>query len=285
MRYTALFILSILVAACTAPVQELDMDNVLAWCIVPFDIKKRTPEQRIEMLKDLGIKNYAYDWREEHLDEMAKEMSLAKENDINVSSVWMWLDISNDSVGNLSESNNRIFDIVKSENLKTDIWLGFNSNYFEGLEDDAAVARGVKIISYLHNRAAELDCRVALYNHGDWFGEPINQIKILKAANLEKQVGLIYNFHHGHHQIDGFEDLVDHMLPYLWTVNLNGMEKNGSKILPIGEGDYESDMLSTLLDKGYDGPFGVLGHVDTADVKLILEGNLGGLQNMMSKLD
>ena len=285
MRYILLFILPMLLASCKAPDQDLDMDNVLAWCIVPFDIKKRTPVQRIQMLKDLGIKNYGYDWRVEHLDEMANEMSLAKENDINVASVWIYLDIQNDSVGNLSESNNKVFDIVKSEGLKTDIWLGFDSNYFEGLGEDAAVARGVEIVSYLHKRASEIGCRVALYNHGDWFGEPPNQIKILKAANLENQIGLIYNFHHGHHQIDDFENLVDHMLPYLWTVNLNGMEKDTSQILPIGEGDYEYGMLNTLLDKGYDGPLGIIGHVDTADVKEILIGNIKGLKNLISNMD
>ncbi len=52
--------------------QNLNMDNYFAWCIVPFDNQNRTPEQRIEMLKNLGFKSYAYDWRAEHLPEMAK---------------------------------------------------------------------------------------------------------------------------------------------------------------------------------------------------------------------
>jgi hypothetical protein len=36
-------------------------------------------------------------------------------------------------------------------------------------------------------------------------------------------------------------------------------------------------MLERLLDAGFTGPFGVLGHVDDADVREILEGNLKGL--------
>jgi hypothetical protein len=35
-------------------------------CIVPFDAKKRSPEERVEMLARLGFKHYAYDWRAEH---------------------------------------------------------------------------------------------------------------------------------------------------------------------------------------------------------------------------
>jgi hypothetical protein len=42
-------------------------DNLVAWCIVPFDAKKRSPAQRVEMLQSLGFNKYAYDWRAEHL--------------------------------------------------------------------------------------------------------------------------------------------------------------------------------------------------------------------------
>ena len=42
-------------------------DNLMAWCIVPFDAKKRGPEERAEMLKTLGLRRFAYDWRDEHL--------------------------------------------------------------------------------------------------------------------------------------------------------------------------------------------------------------------------
>ena len=59
-------------------------------------------------------------------------------------------------------------------------------------------------------------------------------------------------------------------------VNLNGMKPDGPKILPIGSGDYEKQMLDTLIDSGYHGPFGILGHIDTADVREILLKNLEG---------
>ena len=76
------------------------MNNYYAWCIVPFDNQNRTPEERIEMLKDLGFVSYAYDWREEHLPEMAKEINLARKNGIDINAVWMWID-KNDSIGKL----------------------------------------------------------------------------------------------------------------------------------------------------------------------------------------
>src|SRR4051794_31924402 len=42
-------------------------DNLIAWCIVPFDAKKRGPEERAEMLARLGFKHFAYDYRAEHV--------------------------------------------------------------------------------------------------------------------------------------------------------------------------------------------------------------------------
>ena len=39
-----------------------DHDNLVAWCVVPFDAKKRGPEERAQMLEKLGFKHFAYDW-------------------------------------------------------------------------------------------------------------------------------------------------------------------------------------------------------------------------------
>jgi hypothetical protein len=135
------------------------------------------------------------------------------------------------------------------------------------------------MIEYLSQRANALGCKVALYNHGDWFGEPKNQLKLI-AALPKEDLGLIYNFHHAHKQIDSFPEMATMMLPHLWSVNLNGLRKGGPKILTIGEGDYEKIMIDTLLEKGYVGDFGILGHVGDADVEIILRANLDGLKKL-----
>jgi hypothetical protein len=61
------------------------------------------------------------------------------------------------------------------------------------------------------------------------------------------------------------------------VVNLNGMRPGGPKILPFGQGTHEREMLRRVLDAGFTGPFGVLGHVEDADVRDVLAGNLEGL--------
>jgi hypothetical protein len=255
--------------------RPLSMDDLVAWCIVPFDSRKRTPEARIAMLERLGFKRYAYDWREEHLPDTARELRLAREHGIRVEAVWMWIDAGSDRPGKLGEANERLLGALKEAEVSTQIWVGFAPNYFEGRPEEEKVARGVEMVRYLADRAAEARSRIALYNHGDWFGEPENEIRIIQALP-GREIGLVYNFHHGHDHIARFDALVKLMRPYLWVVNLNGMRPEGPMILPFGTGTDERRMLQAVLDSGFTGPFGVLGHVD-ADVEEILRGNLRGL--------
>src|SRR5580704_2271075 len=65
-----------------------DRDNLVAWCIVPFDAKKRTPSERVEMLKKLGFTKFAYDWRAEHLPTFDEEVRLLKKANIELTAVW-----------------------------------------------------------------------------------------------------------------------------------------------------------------------------------------------------
>jgi len=257
-------------------VQErpLAMDDLVAWCIVPFDSRKRSPEERIAMLERLGFKRYAYDWRAEHLPDTARELRLAASRGIRVEAVWVWID--KDRPGRLSEDNERLLAALKEVRLATQLWVGFAPAFFEGLSDPEKVVRSAEMVRHLSDRAAETKSRVALYNHGDWFGEPENQIRIIQALP-GREIGIVYNFHHGHEHIARFDALVKAIRPYLWVVNLNGMRPEGPKILPFGTGTHERQMLQTILHSGFKGPFGVLGHVDDADVEEILRGNLRGL--------
>ncbi|MBW6536674.1 MAG: sugar phosphate isomerase/epimerase [Mariniphaga sp.] len=279
--FPALFLLSLLFPTLIFA-QNLNIDNYFAWCIVPFDNQNRTPEQRIEMLKNLGFNSYAYDWRAEHLPEMAKEINLAKEGGIKMNAVWMWLD-QNDAPGNLSENNQKVMEVLEETGLQTQIWVSFPENYFDDLNQQQRLEKAVKMIGYVNSEARKLNCTVGLYNHGGWFGRPENLVKICEALPGQ-EVGIIFNFHHAHDMIDKFRELIKLMQPHLWAVNLNGMNPGGPKILPIGSGEKEAEMLAILKAAGYTGPFGILGHVEDADVELILKKNMEGLKEVLKKI-
>jgi sugar phosphate isomerase/epimerase len=258
---------------------HFEMNNVFPWCIVAFDSMERSPGERIQMLKELGFDKYAYDWRDKHLDEMENELKLAKENDIEVISVWLWLNAKRDTLGHLNPSNERIFEILKGIDLKTTIWLSFSSNYFEGITQEQSLQKATAMVEFINVKANEIGCKVALYNHSGWFGNPNNQVEIIKALP-QYDLSIVYNFHHAHLHLEEFPQIVKTMKSYLSAVNLNGMRKEGPKILTIGEGDYEKGMIKLLIDQGFEGPWGVLGHIEDEDVKKVLERNIAGLNSL-----
>lgn len=255
--------------------------NLVAWCVVPFDKMKRTPAERAEMLKDLGITQLAYDWRDEHLPTMEEEIKTLRKNDIKLKSVWFWVNGGSQDV--LDEANHFILKTLKDNNVKTELWLSFNDRFFSGLSDEEKLKKAVSAIGEINRRAKEIGCTLHLYNHGSWFGEPANQISIIKALGTN-DIGMVYNFHHARHQVDDFPKLLDMMKPYLSTVNINGMKANGPMIMTVGEGDHEAMMLKQLKDSGFSGSIGILSHVENEDAKVVLARNIEGLKSLLKKI-
>ncbi len=287
MRKSLYYVLAlILMISCSSQDQNQNKflyarSNLLAWCVVPFDSLERGPQERAAMLKELGISKLAYDWREKHLPTFPDELKALKENQIELNAVWFW--ISTPQVDQLDSANQIMFNMVKENNIKTDFWIGIEKGFFEGLTDDEKLDKGVAAVKTLHKIASDIGCTINLYNHGDWFGEPDNQIRIIEKSGL-KDVGIIYSFHHAHNQIADFPARLNRMLPYLKAININGMNVNGPQILPVGQGESELEMLKAIKASGYNGPIGLLGHIAEKDVKQVLEGNLEGLKKLLGDM-
>ena len=249
-------------------------DNLVAWCIVPYDGKHRTPAERVEMLHRLGFRHYAYDWRDQHLPTFDAELDELARRDIELTAVWF--------PAALNDQARVLLHALRKHKLKPQLWV---------MADVNNVQAGVDAIAPVAREAKTLGCTVGLYNHGGWFGEPENQIAILEQLkkNGVTNVGLVYNLHHGHTHLDRFPALLAKMKPYLLALNLNGMTKdgdeaNGRKILPIGQGELDLSLLKTIRDSGYAGPIGILNHTDE-DAEGRLRDNLEGLNWLVPQLD
>ena len=72
-------------------------DNLVAWCIVPFDSKKRGPPERAKMLGRLGSRRFAYDWRAEHLPSFEAELAALKRAGITLQAVWFPASLDRDA--------------------------------------------------------------------------------------------------------------------------------------------------------------------------------------------
>ncbi len=255
-------------------------DNLLAWCIVPYDAQARNAEERARMLRELGFTKFVYDWRAQHLPTFDEELQALKRHGIKLEGVWFWVD----GGGELLDRNHwHILETLRQNDMHITLWVSFNPRFFENISDAQKLAKAVRAVREIRRIAAEAGCKIALYNHGDWFGDPRHQVEIIDALQA-KDIGLVYNFHHAHEQIAQFSLLLQSMQPYLLTVNLNGMRAAGPKILPLGEGESELDMLRALRASSFKGSIGILGHVEEEDARVVLERNLAGLQALLAKL-
>ncbi len=249
-------------------------ENLTAWCIVPFDAKKRGPEERVAMLKRLGFSRYAYDWRAEHLPSFDKELELLKKEKIALQGVWFPATIGPDG--------ETILVLLKKHKLETELWVMLPQPDSK-LNQEGKVKTTAALLSALAKKVATQGCRIGVYNHGGWAGEPENMVAVVKACG-EKNVGIVYNLHHGHDHLAKFDDYLKLMAPYLYSISLNGMEvggdKKGKKLLVISDGHEDRSVLKSIVASGYAGPFNILGHTDD-DVEDRLTDNLAGLKHIV----
>ncbi len=255
-------------------------ENLLAWCIVPFDDRERTPEQRATMLKKLGIRKFAYDYRARHVPHFEEEILACKKQGIELTAWWF--------PGSLNSEAKQILSLFEKHRITPQLWISGGGTEPKTEEEyRARLAAEVARIRPIALAAAKINCRVELYNHGGWFGEPKNQIAIIKAINLPN-VGMVYNLHHAHHHLADFGKQLALMLPYLDALNLNGMvlegDKLGKKILPLGAGNLDLKIIKTIQQSGYRGPIGILNHTNK-NAELRLQDNLNGLAWLIGQLE
>jgi hypothetical protein len=284
-RIVALLLLLAVLAGCqsekrTSTMEIFNMENLIAWCIVPFDATGRSPEERADMLNELGISRLAYDYRDEHLLSFVEEIAVMAAHGIELSAVWFW--VRGESDGLLDQSNEFILESLKETGTRTELWVSFPDSYFDST-DEKNLQIAISAVREILQKAEQIDCTLALYNHGGWFGEPENLVRIIKAIGSGK-IRIVYNFHHGHHRIDHFREDFTRMMPYLSTVNINGMRRKGPKIITLGQGNRESGMLKVILESDYEGPIGILGHTNGEDIRVVLERNLEGLRQLKESL-
>lgn len=254
--------------------------NLVPWCIVPYDAKKRKPEERAAMLERLGFKHFAYDWRAEQLPTLEAELDALQRHHVELTAVWF--------PTNLNADARFILELLKKRGLKPQLWVSAGGTPLKN-EPDAGknVEAAAKMVRPIAEEAAKIGCNVALYNHGGWLGEPENELAVLKAVNLPN-VMMVYNLNHGHEHVDRLKTVLEQIKPHLACLTLNGMVQNGDKIgkevLPIGQGDLDLGLLKIIRDSGYRGRLAILNHTNE-DAEGRLQDNLEGLQWLVAQLD
>jgi len=243
---------------------NLRTDQLAAWCIVPFDSKKRSPAERAGMLDRLGIKRCAYDWRGEHVKEFEEEILQYKKHGIEFFAFWA--------------GHDEAYRLFQKHDIHPQVWRTLKSP--DQGSSEQMISSAADSMSGLALRLDKIGCELGLYNHGGWGGEPENLVAVCEELHERghKNVGIVYNWHHGHGHIGDWKDSLEIMKPYLLCLNLNGMNDGANpKILDLSHGQHDQFMLKIVIESGYDGPIGILDHRKDLDTAVALRANLEGL--------
>ncbi|MDG2123482.1 MAG: TIM barrel protein [Verrucomicrobiales bacterium] len=252
------------------PPQNLRTGNLVAWCIVPFDASKRSPEQRAAMLAGLGLKHSAYDWRAEHVPTFEREILAYRKHDITFTAFW---DTHPDAIA-----------LFKKHNLSPQLWKTAPSP--DAPDQPTKIKLAADALAPIAVQAASIGSKLGLYNHGGWGGEPGNLVAVAQELHRRghHNVGIVYNLHHAHHRVKTFAADLKLLSPHLLCLNLNGTNTPPQpKILPLGQGQHDSSLLKIILSSSYTGPVGILDHRSDTDTKTALQQNLTGLKSLLSE--
>lgn len=246
-------------------------ENLVPWCIVPFDAAKRNPEERVAMLQQLGLVRCAYDWREEHVASFEREIVAYERGNIQFFAFWAW--------------HEQAAALFEKHQLRPQFWIMI-PDPGERPQAERVTSAADQLVD-LAERTQKIGCPLSLYNHGGWSGQPENMIAVCEELRRRgfTHVGIVYNFHHAHDRIQDWPHLFPQLKQYLHCLNLNGMNEGANpKILAIGAGQHERAMIRVILEHDYQGPIGILDHQEALDSKVALEANLDGLATITKEL-
>ena len=176
--------------------------------------------------------------------------------------------------------------MIEKHGIHPQIWIMFGAPS-EGTHEEKIKAAAEGLLP-LVEKTRKYNLKLALYNHGGWSGEPQNMVAVceyLRDHHQADHVGIVYNLHHGHDHIADFAEQLALLQPHLLCLNLNGMNDNANpKILPIGDGQHDEQLISVIRRSGYKGPIGIIDHREQLDAQESLMQNLTGLRKVLEKL-
>jgi sugar phosphate isomerase/epimerase len=256
-------------------------ENLHAWCAVPFDAKKRGPEERAQMLARLGFKRFVYDWRPKDIPTFGAEIEALRKHGIELTGWWSPTD-ARDPV--LLQT----LEVFKSHKVHPQLWvMGGGAPTKTPEEQRKRVEQEAERILKIVKLAEPYGCKVQLYNHNGWFGQPDNEVAVieqLKRLGITN-VGMVYNFSHGHNDIADFPAIWKRIQPYVVAVNVTGMVEDGeSKLMPPSQGEFELGMMRVILESGWSGPVGLIAE-QGGDAEVTLGNNLRGLEWLRKELE
>ena len=267
--------------------------NLHAWCVVAYDLKRRTPDERAQMLHDLGFTRFVYDWRDKDVPTFDAELDALQKHGITLTG-WWCPPTANDPKTKL------ILETCKRHDIHPQLWVrGGGTPTRTPEEQQQRVAQETERIKALATLAAPYGCKIELYNHNGWFGQEDNQLAIIeRLATLGiTDVGMVYNFAQAHDNLH--DDTLD--FPAVWqrirshvvAVNITGVAVNAlyspnspaHRMFIPSQGERELAMMRVIQDSGWNGSIGLIAEKNgESDAALTLKDYLTGFDWLAAEL-
>jgi sugar phosphate isomerase/epimerase len=233
-------------------------DNLVAWCVVPFDAARRGPEARAAMLEDLGFRQFAYDWRDRDIPTFDAEIDALQRHHVGLLAWWFPLAAEDPKALPILETFRR-------HGVRPQLWFASMDAAVPRTPGEQAqfVEAAARRVAALERLAAPYGCRVELYNHNGWFGREENELAVLESLRRQgiADVGMVYNFSHcrdsAHDDSRQFPALWARIKDHVVAVNVTGLYREGVLVYP-SQGDSELEMMRTIQHSGWTGPIGVI---------------------------
>jgi sugar phosphate isomerase/epimerase len=168
--------------------------------------------------------------------------------------------------------------VIKRHGIHPQLWvMGGGAPTKTEAEQAQRIGQEAARIQKIVALAAPYGCKVELYNHNGWFGQPDNEVAVLQRLkeNGVTGVGMVYNFSHGHGDMADFPAIWTRIAPFVIAVNVSGMVAD-ERLIPPSQGDQELAMLRTIVQSGWRGPIGLIAE-QGGDAEVTLANDLRGL--------
>lgn len=246
-------------SSCAGNAKEGLTNEFFAMDTGTIDVNHRTARAQVEMLKELGYAGIGY-WqgnpkrRDYGLAEMLKELDRCG---LKAFPVYFGACLDADKPkyeAGLKEA----IELLRGRD--TGIWLHIWSEKYESSSPEGD-ERAVEIVREIADMADEAGLKVVLYPHvREWVERTDDALRVVKKVE-RANVGLSFNLYHWL-KIDGeenMEELMERVMPYLFTVTINGSSVEGS-IETLDKGGFDVyKFLKRLNELGYSGPIGLQG--------------------------
>jgi hypothetical protein len=169
-------------------------------------------------------------------------------------------------------------EVIKRHGIHPQLWvMGSGKEIQSEAEQVQRTEQESERIRKIVELATPYGCKVELYNHNGWFGQPDNQVAVIERLKQKGvgSVGMVYNFSHGHGDVAEFPAIWKRIQQYVVAVNVTGMVMGG-RLIPLSQGDKELDMMRTIQQSGWRGPIGLIAE-QGGDAETTLGDNLRGL--------